>query len=108
MRKTSALVLVTFLSAAVAGCALNPFAEDNIYKRKRAEPSTDAPQRNMEMAKADFQKADADKNGLISRQEGERVSGLSAIFDKHDPDHDGTLDMQEFNAAMNAMNASKR
>ncbi len=103
MRKTSAVVLVTFLAAATAGCALNPFAEDNIYKRKTAEPASDAPQRNMEMAKADFQKADADKNGVISKLEGERVSGLSAIFDKHDPDRDGTLDMQEFNAAMNSM-----
>jgi Ca2+-binding EF-hand superfamily protein len=105
MRKTSAIVVVTFLAAATAGCALNPFAEDNIYKRKRAEPASE---RNMEMAKADFQKVDADRNGVISKQEGERVSGLSAIFDKHDPDRDGTLDMQEFNAAMNAINAGRR
>lgn len=108
MRKIFAAGLVSIVAATAAGCALNPFAEDNIYKRKNTDTASDAPQRSVDTTKADFQKADADRNGLISKQEGESVSGLAAIFDRHDPDRDGTLDMQEFSAALNTMNASKR
>lgn len=108
MRKIFAAVLISVVAAVAAGCALNPFAEDNIYNRKNTETTSDAPQRTADMTKADSHNADADRNGVISKQEGERISGLAAFFDRHEPDRDGTLAMQKSNAAMNGMNASRR
>ena len=109
MRKIIAAGLVLFVAAVVAGCALNPFAEDNIYKRKNTEKAAnETTMPSAEDRKAGFQQADADKNGVISKREGEKVSGLTAIFDKHDPDNDGTLDLNEYMAAMDAINATKK
>lgn len=108
MRKFSAAILTSFVVAAMAGCALNPFAEDNIYKSKNAETQPSAmTQPSASEIDASFRKADTDKNGVISKQESETVPGLSAVFDKYNPDRDGTLDWNEFTAAMQSMNLSQ-
>lgn len=108
MKKISTVVLVSFVAAVGAGCALNPFAEDNIYKRKNTEnAATDTQQRTAGDMDASFKKADSDNNGLISKQEADRISGLPAVFDKYNPDRDGTLDWNEFTAAMQSVNMSK-
>ncbi len=108
MRKFSTTILASVVVASMAGCALNPFAEDNIYKRKNTETTSDtmkqptAPEINSR-----FEKADADKNQVISKQEAETIPGLLAVFDKYNPDRDATLDWTEFSAAMQSMNVSK-
>ncbi len=108
MRKIYSVVLVSLVASAVAGCALNPFAEDNIYKRKNTETADNEMKRpSAGEINASFDKADADKNGVVSKAEAEKVPGLAAVFDKYNPDRDGTLDWNEFTAAMQAMNLSQ-
>ncbi len=108
MKAISTVVLVSFVAAAGTGCALNPFAEDNIYKRKNTENAArDTKQPSAGEVNTKFEKADADKNGVISKQEAEKVPGLAAIFERYNPDRDGTLDWNEFNAAMQSVNVSK-
>lgn len=108
MRKLTTTILASVVVASMAGCALNPFAEDNIYKRKNTETTSNmmkqpsAPEINSR-----FEQADADKNRVISKQEAETVPGLVAVFDKYNPDRDATLDWTEFTAAMQSMNLSK-
>ena len=108
MRKLTTTILASVVVASMAGCALNPFAEDNIYKRKNTETTSNmmkqpsAPEINSR-----FEQADADKNKVISKQEAETVPGLVAVFDKYNPDRDATLDWTEFTAAMQSMNLSK-
>ena len=43
---------------------------------------------------------DIDGNGLISKEEAEKMKGLSDGFDVADKDKDGTLDANEFAAAV--------
>ena len=108
MRKIFSVVLVSFVAAALGGCALNPFAEDNIYKRKDTENAGNATKpRSAGEISAKFDQADADKNGVVSKTEAEKVPGLAAVFDKYNPDRDGSLDWNEFTAAMQAMNVSQ-
>ena len=108
MRKLTTTILASVVVASMAGCALNPFAEDNIYKRKNTETTSNmmkqpsAPEINSR-----FEQADADKNKVISKQEAETIPGLVAVFDKYNPDRDATLDWTEFTAAMQSMNLSK-
>jgi Ca2+-binding EF-hand superfamily protein len=108
MRRVSTTVLSSIVVTAMAGCALNPFAEDNIYNRKNKEVTSNAtnqpaaPEINRR-----FEKADADKNGVISKQEAETIPGLAAVFDKYNPDRDATLDWNEFTTAMQSMNLSR-
>ena len=108
MRTLTTTILASVVVASMAGCALNPFAEDNIYKRKNTETTSNmmkqpsAPEINSR-----FEQADADKNKVISKQEAETVPGLVAVFDKYNPDRDATLDWTEFTAAMQSMNLSK-
>ncbi len=108
MRKLTTTIFASVVVASMAGCALNPFAEDNIYKRKNTETTSNmmkqpsAPEINSR-----FEQADADKNQVISKQEAETVPGLVAVFDKYNPDRDATLDWTEFTAAMQSMNLSK-
>ena len=108
MRTIFSAVLVSLVASAVAGCALNPFAEDNIYKRKNTETTAnEMKQPSAGDINASFDKADADKNGVISKPEAEKVPGLAAVFDKYNPDRDGSLDWNEFTAAMQSMNLSQ-
>lgn len=108
MRKTSTAILLLFVTAVGAGCALNPFAEDNIYQRKNTENAArDTKQPSAGEINTKFEKADTDKNGVISKQEAEKVPGLAAIFERYNPDRDGTLDWNEFTAAMQSVNLSK-
>ena len=108
MRKLTTTILASVVVASMAGCALNPFAEDNIYKRKNTEKTSNmmkqpsAPEINSR-----FEQADADKNRVISKQEAETIPGLVAVFDKYNPDRDATLDWTEFTAAMQSMNLPK-
>lgn len=109
MKRFVAVVLVSFVAAALAGCALNPFAEDNIYKRKNSDTAAKEMKRSPAgPTQADFQTTDTDKNGVISRQEAETMAGLAAVFDKYNPDRDNTLDWNEFKAAMESVNATSR
>jgi EF-hand domain pair/EF hand len=108
MRTIFSAVLVSFAVAALGGCALNPFAEGNIYKRKDTESAGAATKpRSASEISAKFEQADADKNGVVSKTEAEKVPGLTAVFEKFNPDRDGTLDWNEFNAAMQSMNVSQ-
>ena len=108
MRKMSTIILSSVVVASVAGCALNPFAEDNIYKRKNTATTSDTmKQPSAPEINSRFEQADADKNRVISKQEAETVPGLVAVFDKYNPDRDATLDWNEFTAAMQSMNVSK-
>lgn len=108
MRQISTTVAVAVVVASITGCALNPFAENNIYHRKNTESTSKAmtPPTAPEI-NARFEKADADKNGVISKQEAETLPGLAAVFDRYNPDRDGTLDWNEFTAAMQSMNLSQ-
>jgi Ca2+-binding EF-hand superfamily protein len=109
VRTIYSAVLVSLVASAVAGCALNPFAEDNVYKRKNTEvTANEMKQPSASDLNASFNKADADKNGVISKPEAEKVPGLAAVFDKYNPDRDGTLDWNEFTAAMQSMNVSQK
>ena len=109
MRKFSTTVLASVVVASMTGCALNPFAEDNIYKRKNTESTANTMEQPSAMEiNTRFEKADADKNGVISKQEAEAIPSLAAVFDKHNPDRDGSLDWNEFNAAMKSMNLSQK
>ena len=108
MRTISTTILASVVVASVAGCALNPFAEDNIYKRKNTETTSNTmKQPSAPEITASFEKADVDKNRVISKQEAETIPGLVAVFDKYNPDRDATLDWTEFTAAMQSMNVSK-
>ena len=108
MRTISTTILASVVVASVAGCALNPFAEDNIYKRKNTETTSNTMQQpSAPEITASFEKADVDKNRVISKQEAETIPGLVAVFDKYNPDRDATLDWNEFTAAMQSMNVSK-
>lgn len=105
MRKIYTTILASIAFASMTGCALNPFAEDNIYKRKNTETGSNmtrqpsAPEINSR-----FEIADIDKDSVISKQEAETIPGLAAVFDKYNPDRDSTLDWNEFTAAMQSMN----
>lgn len=108
MRKLTTTILASVVVASMAGCALNPFAEDNIYKRKNTETTSNTmKQPSAPEINSRFEQADADKNRVISKQEAETVPGLVAVFDKYNPDRDATLDWTEFTAAMQSMNLSK-
>ncbi len=108
MRRLTTTILASVVVASMAGCALNPFAEDNIYKRKNTETTSNTmKQPSAPEINSRFEQADADKNRVISKQEAETIPGLVAIFDKYNPDRDGTLDWTEFTAAMQSMNLSK-
>ena len=108
MRKLTTTILASVVVASMAGCALNPFAEDNIYKRKNTETTSNMmKQPSVPEINSRFEQADADKNQVISKQEAETVPGLVAVFDKYNPDRDATLDWTEFTAAMQSMNLSK-
>ena len=108
MRKISSTILASVVFASMTGCALNPFAEDNIYKRKTTETTSNTmKQPSAPEINSRFEQADADKNQVISKQEAETIPGLVAVFDKYNPDRDATLDWSEFSAAMQSMNLSK-
>ena len=108
MRKLTKNILASVVVASMAGCALNPFAEDNIYKTKPTETSPKTmKQPSASEINTRFENADTDKNGVLSKQEAETIPGLVAVFDKYNPDRDATLDWSEFTAAMQSMNLSK-
>lgn len=105
MRKISTIVVVSLVAAVGAGCALNPFAEDNIYKRKNSDSSASAMQQpSAPEINAKFENADADKNGVISKQEADKLPRLAAVFARYNSDRDGTLNWNEFTAAMQSTN----
>ena len=47
-----------------------------------------------------FAVADADKNGAVSLQEAKKFGITTAMFEKANPDKDGSLDKREFVAAV--------
>ena len=109
MRIISTTILVCVAFASMTGCALNPFAKDNIYKTKPTETSAKTMQQpSAPEINSRFEKVDTDKDGVISKQEAETIPGLAAVLDEYDPDHDATLDWNEFTAAMQSMNLSKK
>jgi EF-hand domain pair len=55
---------------------------------------------------AAFTKADADKNGTLSRDEANRFGITAKMFEKANPDKDGSLDKKEFAAAVSSQFAS--
>jgi Ca2+-binding EF-hand superfamily protein len=107
MRKISTPIFVLVVVASMSGCALNPFAEDNIYKTKPETSAKTMKQPSASEMNTRFEKADSDKNGVLSKQEAETIPGLVAIFDKYNPDRDDSLDWNEFTAAMQSMNLSR-
>ena len=67
MRIFTVGIIISFVAAAAAGCALNPFAQDNIYKRKNPDgAANEMRQPDASAINAEFQKADTNKNGVIS------------------------------------------
>lgn len=44
MKKLIAVLLFSVITTAITGCALNPFADDNIYRSQPAEKSSDGTQ----------------------------------------------------------------
>ena len=51
-------------------------------------------------AAATMRGLDTDGNGLITKEEAGKMKGLSEVFDVADKDKDGTLDANEFAAAI--------
>lgn len=108
MRKISTTILASIVIASMTGCALNPFAEDNIYKRKDTDNAANTTKaRSAGEISAKFDQADADNNDVVSKAEADKVPGLAAIFEKYNPDRDGSLDWNEFNTALQSMNVSQ-
>lgn len=101
MKKIGSAILTAIVAASMVACALNPLAEDGFSKRKNTEPiSADMRQPSAIEINANFEKADADKDGSVSKQEAEKLSWLPAIFDSCDADKDGKLRWNEFVVAM--------
>jgi hypothetical protein len=50
-----------------------------------------------------LKKLDADKDGMISKTEADKMKGLSEIFDTADESKDGKLDAAELSKALGAM-----
>lgn len=94
----------------ISGVSVSAFAADEPTK-PAADQGTSMPQ--PDKAKADqaakpagsdaaatMRGLDADGNGLISKEEAGKMKGLSDGFDVADNDKDGTLDANEFTAAV--------
>jgi EF hand len=108
MNRIFILALGSLIVTSLGACALNPFAADNIYKRKNTESTAgENNQRSAGDLNANFELADANRDGVISKQEAERVPGLAAVFDQYNQDRDGSLDWNEFTAAMKSKNLSR-
>ena len=101
MKEICSPILTAVVAASFTGCALNPLAEDNLSKRENSELiSHDISQPSAIEINAKFEKTDANKDGVVSKQEAEKLSWLLAIFDSCDTDRDGTLNWNEFVGAM--------
>jgi EF hand len=55
------------------------------------------------MAEAAFQRADADKDGKLSKAEAAKLPAVAARFDELDADKDGSLSMAEYMAGVAPM-----
>ena len=61
-----------------------------------------APAQERLTAESVFTRADANRDGRLSRAEVARFPAFSEKFDQLDTDHDGALDLPEFEAGFNA------
>jgi len=61
----------------------------------------------VETTQASFTQIDADKDGMISKQEASSFSSVELIFDSADANKDGALDSTEFEQANPAEAAAK-
>jgi EF hand len=55
------------------------------------------------MAETAFQRADADKDGKLSKAEAAKLPAVAARFDELDADKDGNLSMAEYLAGVTPM-----
>ena len=108
--KTLPLALAALL---FSGVSVSAFAADEATKPS-ADQGTSMPQPDTAKADQGAQAAkpagndaaatmrglDTDGNGLISKEEAGKMKGLSDGFDVADKDKDGTLDADEFTAAV--------
>ena len=94
----------------ISGVSVSAFAADEPTK-PTADQGTSMPQPDKAKtdqaakpagndAAATMRGLDADGNGLISKEEAGKMKGLSDGFDVADNDKDGTLDANEFTAAV--------
>jgi Ca2+-binding EF-hand superfamily protein len=66
--------------------------------------STVAQGTNATEVMAMMKKLDANKDGLVSKQEAAKMPAIASVFDRADVNRDGNLDANEFTAAI-AMSA---
>jgi hypothetical protein len=92
---SSLFTLRPALIAALAGAA---FAATAQTSPSTQPPAGGSPDRTAAIESA-FTRADADKDGKLSKEEAAKMSGLAAKFSELDADKDGALTMQEFSAA---------
>lgn len=82
----------------VIGVTLASLATSAAVAQATAEP----PRRDRITAEAVFARADADRDGRLSRAEVARFPAFSERFEQLDTDRDGKLDPDEFAVGFNA------
>ena len=100
MKRLYAGFAVSVAAAAFAACTLNPIESTNIYSpNDRESPRTQTKQAPAQVINSAFEKADTDKDGVVSKEESALVPGLTALFDRFNRNRNGSLDWTEFTEA---------
>lgn len=91
------LILRTALMAGLAGAAFAAAAQTSTSPTTQP-PTGGSPDRAAAVESA-FTRADANKDGRLSKEESAKMPGLTAKFGELDADKDGALSLEEFAAA---------
>lgn len=100
MRRISVFVMIGVITSVMMG-AFFSFAQAQTIVPSLDEPGArgDIARKMRDKSAAEFDAADTDKDGKLSREEVDKAQTLnyfSANFDKHDRNKDGFLDWKEF------------
>jgi Ca2+-binding EF-hand superfamily protein len=90
--------LIFAFATFLVGCSLNPTARGDLFGSTNRNDSSAQPSA-IEINDR-FEMLDADKNGVVSKQEAEKFPRLYAVFDRYNADRDGALNWNEFTAVM--------
>ncbi|HWM27565.1 MAG TPA: hypothetical protein VNQ14_03830 [Woeseiaceae bacterium] len=97
MKTMTTLIALGLLSVHGTGVAEPQEASEE--QESQGIPATPHQEQAAREVKGDlFKKLDADRDGMISKQEGEQDSSVSGSWDGLDENGDGALDSQEFSA----------